>query len=48
MDPHSMVSWIRIHIANAVPDPERGKSAQKGRKIESEDQQSYKNSIFKQ
>jgi hypothetical protein len=34
-----MGSWIRIHIANANQDPKVGKSAQKRRKIESEDQQ---------
>jgi hypothetical protein len=33
-----MNSWVRIHIANADPDPEGGKSAQKRRKIKSEDQ----------
>jgi hypothetical protein len=35
-DPHSMSSCIRIRNANA--DPEGGKTAQKRRKIKSEDQ----------
>jgi hypothetical protein len=42
-----MGSRIRIHIANADPDPEGGKSDQKRRKNESEDQQKVtKNSMF--
>jgi hypothetical protein len=36
-----MGSWFRIRIANADPDPEGGKSAQKRRKIKSEDQKKY-------
>jgi hypothetical protein len=49
LDPHSMGSWIRIHTANAHPDPEERKSAKKRRNIESEDQQKFiKNSCFMQ
>jgi hypothetical protein len=40
-NPHSMGSWIRIRIANADPDPEKGKSAKirtLRRKVKSVDQ----------
>jgi hypothetical protein len=33
-----MGSWMRIRIDNADPDPEAEQSAQKRRKIKSEDQ----------
>jgi hypothetical protein len=33
LDPYSSGYWIRIRIANADPDPEGGKSAQKRRKL---------------
>jgi hypothetical protein len=36
LDSHLMGSWIRIRIANADPDPEGGKSAQKRRKLRPE------------